>query len=134
MVKKIICMAIGMALSMAELLFFGVKPLVALAGCILPVGFTALAFIILTDYLQDKKITKLMIASYVCAFLTVVMIGVAFQVNRIGALAIAAIFAIATVVLYFLDKKKEAVVVMEEAKVEPDPEIEGTSEDESESN
>lgn len=132
MVKKIICIVVGIALSMAELLLFGVKPLVALAGCILPVGFTALAFIILTDYLQDKKITKLMIASYACAFLTVVMIGIAFQVNRIGALAIAALFAIATAILYFLDKKKGVVVVKEEVKVEP--EIEPIPGEESENN
>lgn len=106
MAKKIFCVALGIFLSVLELAFFKVPVLTALAGCILPVGYTSLAFVVLTDYLEDKKVTPLMIATYACAFVTVALLGIALQTNAMWFFVTACAFIVAGAVCYFINRKK----------------------------
>ena len=105
--KKLLCIVIGVVLTVLELMLFKVKFLTAFVACVLPVGYTSLSFIALTDYLQDKIITKLMIASYSTAFCTVALLGAAIQLSNYIPFAIACLCAIASAICYFFNKKNE---------------------------
>lgn len=106
MAKKIICTVFGVLCSVLELAFFKVPVLTALAGCILPVGFTALAFVVLTDYLEDKKIGLMAMITYICAFLAIALLGIALQTNIMWFFIAACVFVLGGAVCYFINRSK----------------------------
>lgn len=104
MLKKVLCGVAALTLTILEHVILGVSLMDVLSTLILTFGFTYTISVWYEDFIEDKKCTTLMWVVYGAMLVCSAFLGAMFIVNKVWCLIVAAIFALAAVVCYLIEK------------------------------